>query len=38
MFSVLLSSTGVERHGERHAIADAGGNWLLARSPGTTPE
>ena len=32
LFSVLLSST------EGHAIAEADGNWLLARSPGTTPE
>jgi len=25
-------------HGEGHAIAEADGSWLLARSPGTTPD
>jgi len=34
----LLSSNGVEMHGEGHAIAEADGSWLLARSPGTTPD
>jgi len=31
LFSVLLSSNGVEMHGERHGIAEADGSWLLNR-------